>query len=504
MIATWMLYGLLVGGLIALAARAVEEACRAARLGLRFVWLGALVVTVGLVGLAPLRGSAPAPVVDGSVWEAGSGSAAPEAAIADEAAAPSTASRARAAVRRAPDRALRLVAPLGEGRAGALLALGWIALSMALVGAGVATVLRSFTARRRWPLGELAGNAVRVSPASGPAVVGVLRPEIVVPRWLLAAPEEMRRLAVLHEAEHVRARDPIVLAAGCLCAALVPWNPALWWMLRRLRLAVELDCDRRVLHRGVEPFAYGSLLIDVTGRLPGERLGAAVLAASSSTLERRLIAMSRRLPRFAAARATGGLSLALAAAVIACDARMPTTAEVEAMDATAAESQARQFGLLRAGDDAIYFVDGDIVDPEVAAGVAPDRIARIQIIRARDGGSPLVQIRTRDASEGDALTESGRVAITQGALAGDVHLQVTRQLRLEGAPVASVSPGPDFEGLLLIDGAVADAAELGRMVPSRIETVEVLKGEAAARLYDDPRAEYGVIRIKTRRSGSER
>jgi hypothetical protein len=41
-----------------------------------------------------------------------------------------------------------------------------------------------------------------------------------------------------------------VLGVALLVAVLVPWNLPVWRQLRRLRLAMEVDCDARVLRGG--------------------------------------------------------------------------------------------------------------------------------------------------------------------------------------------------------------------------------------------------------------
>src|SRR5207247_471344 len=72
-----------------------------------------------------------------------------------------------------------------------------------------------------------------------PAVAGLWPPRVVIPAWALNLTQTQRRLMLAHEDEHVRARDPWLLAAGTAALVLAPWNLALWWLSQRLRLAVE-------------------------------------------------------------------------------------------------------------------------------------------------------------------------------------------------------------------------------------------------------------------------
>src|SRR5204863_5446483 len=116
---------------------------------------------------------------------------------------------------------------------------------------------------------------------------------IVVPRWVLDRSRDEQRLILAHEAEHVRAGDPILLGAACALVALMPWNPAAWIILSRIRLAIEIDCDARVLRGGVSPQAYGSLLVDVAEHASPLRFAMA-LSDRSSHLHQRILAMSPR------------------------------------------------------------------------------------------------------------------------------------------------------------------------------------------------------------------
>ena len=104
---------------------------------------------------------------------------------------------------------------------------------------------------------------VVVTDSIGPATVGLWRSRVLIPRWVLALPRDQRQYVVRHEEEHRRAQDSRLLFAMSLFVILVPWNLALWWQLRRLYLAVEVDCDNRVVAALGDAPAYGELLFKV-------------------------------------------------------------------------------------------------------------------------------------------------------------------------------------------------------------------------------------------------
>jgi TonB family protein len=141
-------------------------------------------------------------------------------------------------------------------------------------------------------LRDIEGVRVSVTPNTGPLVVGVLHPQILIPRWVLELDRSEQRLIVAHEQEHLRGRDPALLAFSAFVVVLTPWNPFLWYMLRRLGRAVELDCDRRVLAERPDMRAYTGLLLSVASRSQSTLLPLAGLAASTSSLEERFRAMT--------------------------------------------------------------------------------------------------------------------------------------------------------------------------------------------------------------------
>jgi hypothetical protein len=154
----------------------------------------------------------------------------------------------------------------------------------------VRRTIRTSQLRQGSAVAVVDGVSVIVTDRVGPATAGIWRSQVLMPRWALALPAEQRRYVVRHEDEHRRSHDVALLGAASVLVALMPWNLALWWQLRRLRLAVEMDCDARVVASLGDPAGYGELLLTVaTAASRGPRLQPALLGAG--LLERRLVAL---------------------------------------------------------------------------------------------------------------------------------------------------------------------------------------------------------------------
>jgi bla regulator protein blaR1 len=460
----WMLYGLLMSGLVAVAAVSGETLVRSRGLPVRLVWLAAL-AGVAVISVFPLRESAGPPLTGPSV------TLVTEISGYEASTAPGSSSGFVALIREATRAPLRAAVELGGGAMDDVLAASWVLGTSLLLILGALTVLRYRGARRRWPRAEVAGVRARVAPESGPAVIGVMRGEIVVPRWLLDASPEEQRLVMAHEAEHVRARDPLVLTLGAVALALVPWNPIAWWMMHRLRLAVEMDCDARVLARGAEVRTYGEMLIEMAGRSAGLPLRAAVLAASSSTLERRLKAMFTRPSGTGPVRMAGLGLLGAVALFTACEARMPTAAEVDGMDVAAVEQRVALFTEGSDDPNTVYYVDGKQVTAEEARALTASSVAEVEVRKRAPDGPSTIRIRTTASGDG---AESGA-------------------LRIRG-----LSEGDMEAAILFIDGVRVEPSRLRALRPEDIRSIEVIKGEGAVTRFGDPAAANGVIRVTTK------
>ncbi|WP_419861742.1 M56 family metallopeptidase [Candidatus Palauibacter sp.] len=299
-----MIYGLIVAALVGGAAWFLDRGLRGVGRPTRWVWIGALVIG----GLAPFLprflpaaatadGPGPLSIPVYALYELGT----PASPL--------------------PEQSGSLLAGIGlEDPLGTL----WILGSILVLVLFALFCLRLRRLRARCEPRDVCGEQVLRSDGFGPAVVGLIRSRIVLPSWTFGLGERELEMVVLHEREHVRARDPALLAAGLLLASISPWNPAVWWSLARLRLAVEGDCDRRVLARGTSARSYARLLLTVAAgcrRTPGP--APALIRGGHSAIERRLmmIKTATRKPRIRASILTAAAGVGLFA--LACDTPVP-------------------------------------------------------------------------------------------------------------------------------------------------------------------------------------
>ena len=315
MTAVWMLYATLVATLIAAATLLAERGVRALRWPARWLWMGAIAgsLIIPVVGLW-MRGDAERPLERSMATSLVD----PEAYTRSLSGDATSDHRQPTLMERAGARGMALAGALDAP----FLAL-WALGSLAILGILALSAARLARAKREWQVALVDDQFVRISEDTGPAVVGFAPSEIVLPEWAVAMSPEQRAMLLAHEREHIRARDPLLLYAGLAALVLAPWNAALWWQLRRLRLAVEMDCDARVLRACSDVRAYGALLIEVGRRTVRAPLAAAAFSEPATHLERRIHMMLARPPRFRVLRALTLGVAGLALAFVACDMQAP-------------------------------------------------------------------------------------------------------------------------------------------------------------------------------------
>lgn len=303
MMLAWLAYALVVSLLAGVAAAAAERVLRLYDLPGRPAWAAALLASVALPAAAWITGGPPVSVP-----------ALPAIGVGEAVARIGGSAGTGTGGGGSPS-SLDTLLPWGWGLASAG-ALAWLGLS----------VLRLHRSLDEVPCRTVGGVAVHLTAEEGPACWTLpARPaRVLLPAWLRELRPGLRRLAVEHEREHLRRGDSLLVVAGCLVVALAPWNVPLWWHLRRLRRAVELDCDARVLGTGADPRDYGRLLLAVGGRGSGGSAWTALpLSERASRLEERIRTMIDTPPPNRIVRAAAFTLLALGAGALACETSPP-------------------------------------------------------------------------------------------------------------------------------------------------------------------------------------
>ncbi|MEP6496297.1 MAG: M56 family metallopeptidase [bacterium] len=318
MIAGWLLYCIAVSVLLAVAAAAIDGALTACGKPARWVWSIAIVAMLLLPsGTYVMQRRTPRTLPDagearGIDVTAKSGSTRAQMGRIESAVHPASgAALARRAPRHVWERQRVPEWARGDGVVVGL-AIACILIAGVRIGADSVLLYRN---RRHWTADVVDGVPVLVSDEFGPAIVGLLEPKIVLPRWTLALASDERSLMLTHELEHVRAGDGTLTTAALLAVMCMPWSPALWWSVRRLRMAIEVDCDRRVLLKFPDVARYGRLLVDVAERAVGTSLAVAGFSERAMPIARRIRAMTTAAQRHLSPRHAGIAAFGLVVAV---------------------------------------------------------------------------------------------------------------------------------------------------------------------------------------------
>jgi len=488
----WMLWAVAATTLLGIGALFAERALLGSGGPTRWVWAGAIAATPGLQLWSWMRPGTSSPAVES--WSA----AGPPPVHVVE---PSSGLAAELS---------RLIARITEAasylamRAESLdmvLAFAWPLASVLLLILLAGGLVRIVRAARGWRRMRLEDDDVLVAPNFGPALVGIVRPEIVLPEWALQLDRELLRIAWLHEAEHRAARDTLVVFAGALAVVATPWNIPLWWMVSRLRQSVEIDCDRRVLKGGVPWGRYGDVLLECASRVHPPPVPALALGRPIPLLERRLTVMITR-PASNRLATTAGIAAAVAAlTVAACEAPAPTgvgPASTEASASVPTGVSARALSgqelsrriALRDGEPLII-VDGEETDRSLS-DLDPLGVVRVEVLRggvAREwygerGANGVVVVTTSEAAAAGTLgrvMDSYEPTASQDVVedAPDVGFRVRRTEA--GAGVVTAANLPD-DVEVYVDGVLHEG-RLDEIDPDRIDRIEVLRGEGAGKIY---------------------
>lgn len=199
----------------------------------------------------------------------------------------------------------------------------WLTLSVGLAATWGIVSARLRGARARWERRYVDNEALWVTESLGPAVHGCFKPVILMPRWALQYSSEMLGAVIRHEQEHIAAHDHFLMLLGRSLLIITPWNLPLWWQFRRLRFAIEVDCDARVLARGVDRRQYGEMLLDIGKRRTLMPVGAIALTEPASQLLGRIRILMSPIPKKGNLVIATAVGLCVMCVAMAADLRAP-------------------------------------------------------------------------------------------------------------------------------------------------------------------------------------
>lgn len=154
-----------------------------------------------------------------------------------------------------------------------------------------------------------------------PAAIGLFRPLIVIPAWLLPqlSTDELEMI-VRHELAHLCRWDDWTNLIQKVVKAIFFFHPAVWWIENHLTLEREMACDDLVLAQTESPRAYASSLISFAEKLQNARALALAQAFVSRMHQMSLrvaqILDSKRSNRTGIWKPAVGLSVGLLAMVL--------------------------------------------------------------------------------------------------------------------------------------------------------------------------------------------
>lgn len=232
--------------------------------------------------------------------------------------------------------------------------------------------------------------------------------------------------------------------------------------------------------------------------------------------------MTPKRLKYPIARVLATGAFASLAMLAACEAKLPTSDEVDQMTASTATTAA---GYVLKLDTAkvTYYIDERTATKAEAEKLAAEQITTVNVTQkgAQSGGE--VRIMTRESAkplpgagynidttptriyykrtdERAASDLTGPTRITFDTPGDRVVLTATSDTFTH--PVvkrdAESKARTGFTGLMIVDGVITDPSVVNSIPTDQIVTVNVIKGVAATAQYSDPRAVNGVIQIVTK------
>jgi bla regulator protein blaR1 len=265
----------------------------------------------------------------------------------------------------------------------------------------------------------------RSSAVSGPVLVGVWRPRVILPADFesLYGSEE-RALVLAHERAHLRRGDILINAIATIWLCLSWFNPLMHWAIGRLRFDQELACDAVVLaESGTRRWYAGALLKAQLAADSAWRLPIGCHWQSNHPLKERIAMLKRPLPTFARRLSGGALTCAL---VLSASYAVWTTQPAPAY--AQPDPQQEENPLTISADRVSALVNGDVdflgnVIIKLAGTDGPPTSMYSDTMTRRDDGSTVVEGAVRMLFGGGGVLTTDRAVFWED---GTIRMDAAR------------------------------------------------------------------------------
>jgi hypothetical protein len=316
---------------------------------------------------------------------------------------------------------------------------------------------------------------------------------------------------ITHELAHISRKHSIDLLLAETVKIIHWFNPAAYLLKQELQNIHEYEADEAVINKGIDAKQYQLLLIK---KAVGDRLYTIANSFNHSKLKNRITMISKKKsPKWAAVKAMFLLPLSMFAVAAFATEEASTVfkpvSEIKITDFIQKDTIKTKKDVkilimnnmkdstwkIKVDSDAskmvdslnvLVFVDGVEKDMEVVKNMDSKDISEVRVYKNEKAMKQYGE-RAKDG----VIVVTTKVINTNDDKNGNSSANI----------VVNMKDGMD-KALYVIDGIKQKSGDLNKIDPNTIATVDVLKGEAATRLYGDD-AKNGVVIISTKSSDSK-
>jgi len=316
---------------------------------------------------------------------------------------------------------------------------------------------------------------------------------------------------ITHELAHISRKHSIDLLLAESVKIIHWFNPAAYLLKQELQNIHEYEADEAVINKGIDAKQYQLLLIK---KAVGDRLYTIANSFNHSKLKNRITMISKKKsPKWAAVKAMFLLPLSMFAVAAFATEEASTVFEPVSeikitdfiqKDTIKVKKDVRVFVMNNKSDstskmnvstvtskvgdslNVLVFVDGVEKDMDVIKKMDSKDIAEIRVLKHEKAIEQY-----GDKAKNGVIIVSTKVINTNG----DKNMNSNANI------VINMKEGMD-KALYVVDGIKQKSGDLNEIDPKTIATVDVLKGEAATRLYGED-AKHGVVIISTKTPDSK-